>query len=179
MKFKSKMRDISEIRESYFQDSTNKIMHDTRWDWTRNRTIRIALIVVITTLLICVNQGFWQYSGTRPIFRVIGFLSVAGVIACFLLLRLSIRSINDIPTEFIDEREMKIRDRAFFHAYKILDIALSIVFTVLLLNYFLSGNFFLANIQWSGYKFMAVFLPAMGFVSALPVMSLAWIIRNR
>lgn len=173
------MGDISEIREKYFQDSTNKIVQDTRWDWTRDRTVRISLMIAIGILLICVNQAFWRYSGTRPVFRVIGLLSIAGVIACFYLLRLSIRSISDIPTEFIDEREKKIRDRAFFHAYKILDVALSIVFTVLLLNFLFSGNFFLSTIQWSGYKFIAVFLPAMGFVSALPVMSLAWMIRGR
>jgi hypothetical protein len=89
-------------------------MTDTRFNWMRRRTGRRALVGAMA-VTIALGPVAWTLGGS-----LWGILSVCAAALVWWSLRISVRTVADLPTEFLDERQERARDRAYVEAYRIL-----------------------------------------------------------
>lgn len=99
-------------------DAVNKNLVDTQWDGLRTPTAKRALVIganVIfaagTIFLSLVGDNGWAS------YTLIHF---ALLFITLFLLRKSVRLVADAPDDLLDERLVKIRDRAYLNAFRIL-----------------------------------------------------------
>lgn len=136
---------------------------DTKHNYLRTtgaRRLLIALFVALYTLAIASD-----YLGSL-------FGSIAALVAAtlmlvvYLLLRTSIRQIADAPDELIDERQQRVRDNAYLHAYRIMAAVISLLFIGTAFGLRID---FLSDDQTTGLIVGTLFLFA-----ALPSVVIAW-----
>lgn len=70
-------------------------------------------MAIATLLLIAIIPAY--VAGT--IF--VGTFVVLAAFICWWLLRISVRELADLPNRFLDERQLVVRDRAYFNAFRI------------------------------------------------------------
>lgn len=88
------------------------VMRDTRWDRLRTRPARLAIVAVMIALLVAIPVA-WI---TLPALAALGVIVVA--IGAWWALRMSVRVVADLPEEYLDERQARMRDRAYVDAYR-------------------------------------------------------------
>ncbi len=88
------------------------VMHDTRWDRLRTRQARVRIVAAMTALLVAVPVAW----ATLPAHAALGVVAVA--IAVWWVLRMSARVVADLPEAYLDERQVRVRDRAYIDAYR-------------------------------------------------------------
>lgn len=91
----------------------------------RERVIRRRLVIVHSYLLIALPMaGFFQdragYGTPHLFFTLLFFAIVALLIVAYFQLRISIRLIADAPHEYLDERQIKLRNNSYLVSYRIL-----------------------------------------------------------
>ena len=145
-----------------------RLMADTHYDRLRTRPARIALVVGFVASLILVAVCYLAL-GT-----IAGILAVVLAIGVWVLLRLSVRTIADLPDEYLDERQAAIRNASYVQAYQWLGGLVGLLASGALLAFIVLGqdpDTWSVSITWNAA--MAIFWVVLGLVLALPSMVLA------
>ena len=97
--------------------NVDALMRDRRYDWLRTVTARRVLVgvVVVGIAAMGVTALTVGIVATQPV--------IVLTIGAFLLLRVSVRAVADLPEEYLDERQLTLRYRVYQDAYRSLGLA--------------------------------------------------------
>lgn len=95
----------------------DQIMRDTKWDAMRTARAQKLLVVAAGLSLVASPVLFWFEDFIKP---GIGILSVLPIFLFWWLLRISVRLVADAPDEFLDELQIRQRDRTYLHSFRTL-----------------------------------------------------------
>ena len=157
-----------ERKEADLERKVDRIQHDHKFQWLRTRSVRRTLVIISALLCIGIIPGFAQGGA------IVGVLVAIAAGASWWLLRISVRTIADLPDRFLDERQRAIRDRAYFNAYRIFASIIGGLATVTMVVFVLvsQSDAVTLTITWNlamgGVMFVLV------LASALPSMVVAW-----
>lgn len=90
--------------------SAHKVLADRRYDRLRTPGARIAIAVGAIAVIVLVPPAF-------AVSSTLGLGLVCATFAAWVLLRLAVRTIADLPDDFLDERQRTVRDAAYREAY--------------------------------------------------------------
>lgn len=107
------MSERKQAREQAMERRVEQQMTDTRFNGLRGRTGRRALVAAMAVAIV-VGPVAWLVGGS-----VWGILSVILSAALWWALQISVRTVADLPEEYLDERQRRVRDRAYVEAYRI------------------------------------------------------------
>jgi hypothetical protein len=148
-------------------DMVQTVMRDTRWDRLRTKRTRMRIVAAMVAMLVAVPVA-WV---TLPALAALGVLAVA--IAVWWALRMSVRVIADLPEEYLDERQVRVRDRAYVDAYRWFAGFNLLAATILLVWFVVISENDVATVEISWGQAMAVFWAFEGLALTLPSMVLA------
>lgn len=106
--------------------NAERILNDTTYDRFRTRRSQRALVAAYVALTIAIPCA-WLIGGP-----IAGIVTVLAALAVYLLLRVSVRSIADLPDHVLDERMRRERDSVYVVSFRTVSavamIALNIAF---------------------------------------------------
>lgn len=108
------MSDRRQSRTQAIERNVQAQMTDTRLNALRGRTGRQTLVAAMAVAIVLVPVA-WVAGGS-----LWGILAVCVAALLWWALRISVRTVADLPAEFLDERQERVRDRAYVEAYRIL-----------------------------------------------------------
>ncbi len=156
-----------ERNEKAVADMAETAMRDTRWDWMRTRGARLTIVGVMIAMLVAIPLSwiFW------PSLAALGVIGLAAVV--WWALRMSVRVIADLPEEYLDERQARVRDRAYVEAYRwFAGLTLAAATAALIVFVVASENDVVSiDLTWS--VAMAIFWTFEGLALTLPSIVLA------
>jgi hypothetical protein len=148
-------------------DMVDTVMRDTRWDRLRTRRARLTIVAAMVTLLVAVPVA-WI---TLPSIAALGVLLVATGV--WWALRMSVRVIADLPEDYLDERQARMRDRAYVDAYRWFAGVTLLGATVGLFWFVAVSSNDVATVEVSWGEVMAIFWALEGLALTLPSIVLA------
>lgn len=165
-----------ERKEADREARVDRVMSDQLFQWTRTTSVRRVLVVVAGVLCVGIFPAF-TLGGW-----IIGAVVTVTAWAAWGLVRMSIRTVADLPDRFLDERQRAVRNRSYVHAYLILGwIVASMVTIVPIVVTVLTG----ADATSVDTTFTITFDQAIGLalsvtllVSLLPSVVVAWLDRG-
>jgi len=86
-------------------------LHERRWDPVRSRRARLGLVAIGAALVLLAVPAFLLSSAA-------GLAATVALVACWYLLRRSLRELGDLPARALDERQVALRNRAYRIAWK-------------------------------------------------------------
>ena len=109
-------------RDAKVAKSIDTVMQDTNWDGLRTPTAQRILVMlgIFSLILLPVVYWFEDFIFPAPIFLV------------WWLLRISVRLVADAPDEYLDEFQVRQRDRTYLHSFRILAGIVSALAVVLM-----------------------------------------------
>lgn len=163
----------SRRNEQAVAEMADSVMRDTRFDWMRTRAARRGIVALMIAMLVAMPVA-WM---TLPSLAALGVVGLAAIV--WWALRMSVRVVADLPEEYLDERQARVRDRAYVDAYRwFAGITLAAATVALVWFVVVSiDDAVLVEVTWSGA--MAVFWTFEGLALALPSMVLALRERDR
>jgi hypothetical protein len=117
-------------RQGSSRASVNKELDDVRWDGLRTRGSKIFLLVGSNFVLIVGTVALFLMEDTPWTSYVL--IQIALIFINWFMLRKSVRLIADAPEEFLDERLVQVRNKAYVLAYQLLGGLLLTALTALL-----------------------------------------------
>jgi ABC-type transport system involved in cytochrome bd biosynthesis fused ATPase/permease subunit len=172
MNLKERWNASKERNAAAVGDRANRLMADTHYDWLRTRRARVALVVGYVACLGLVTVCY------LAIGSIAGIVAVLLAICVWVLLRLSVRTIADLPEEYLDERQAALRNAAYVEAYQWLGGLMGLLASGALVAFIVLGqdpDTWSVGITWNAA--MAIFWVVLGMVLALPSLVLA--LRSR
>jgi hypothetical protein len=103
-----------------------------------------------------------------------GILAVLLAIGVWVLLRLSVRTIADLPEDYLDERQAALHNEVYVEAYQWLGGLVGLLASAAIIAFIMLGkdpDTWSVSITWNAA--MAVFWVVLGLVLALPSLILA------
>lgn len=162
-----------ERRDARRELRANRALDDSRFDRWRTRPARLALVGV--TGLLCI--------GILPAFFFLGTLGgiVVTVLAwvSWAVLRVSVRTLADLPERFLDERQRSIRARSYVWAYFAYCWTVCLIATVLLVAFVFrsdDGDSLTLTLIWPQVLSVVLFVTLLPGV--LPSMAVALVDRG-
>ena len=157
----------SRRNEQAVAEMADSVMRDTRFDWMRTRAARRGIVALMIAMLVAMPVA-WM---TLPSLAALGVVGLAAIV--WWALRMSVRVVADLPEEYLDERQARVRDRAYVDAYRwFAGITLAAATVALVWFVVVSiDDAVLVEVTWNGA--MAVFWTFEGLALALPSMVLA------
>ena len=157
-----------ERKEADLELRVDRLQRDQRFQWLRTRRVRRILVLVEALLLVLIIPGYAAWGSIAGI--VITIAAWGG----WWLLRMSVRTVADLPDRFLDERQRQLRDRAYLDAYRIFGFIVTGLATIGLVAFaVLSENDELTlTTQWWQAFGLVMFILLLAIV--LPSMTLAW-----
>ena len=149
-------------------ERADRLMADTHYDWLRTRRARVALVVGYVLALAVVALCYLALGS------VAGILAVVLAICVWVLLRLSVRTIADLPEQYLDERQAALRNEVYVEAYQWLGGIVGLLASAALVAFIVLGqdpDTWSISITWDAA--MALFWVVLGLVLALPSLVLA------
>jgi hypothetical protein len=168
MNLKERWQASKERNAAAVEERADRLMADTHYDWLRTRQARVALVVAYAASLVLVAAAYLAVGS------IAGILAVLLVIVVWVLLRLSVRTIADLPEDYLDERQAALRNAAYVEAYQWLGGLVGLLASAGLLAFIVLGedpDTWSLSITWDAA--MAIFWVVLGLVLALPSMVLA------
>lgn len=101
-------------RKAAVEAVVEREMTDTRWDRLRTRRARRSLVIAWLAVTLTI-AALWVID----LVGYLGLLVLPVWIIVFYALRRSVRALADTPDEYLDERQIAVRDRVYLHAYRI------------------------------------------------------------
>jgi hypothetical protein len=156
-----------ERNEKAVADMADSVMRDTRWDWMRTRRARRAIVGVMIAMLVAIPLA-WVF---LPSLAALGVVAIAAIV--WWALRMSVRVVADLPEEYLDERQARVRDRAYVESYRwFAGITLAAATGALIWFVFASENDVVTvDLTWN--VAMAIFWTFEGLALSLPSIALA------
>jgi hypothetical protein len=146
----------------------DRLMADTHYDGLRTRPARVALVVGYGASLVLVAVSYLALGS------IAGILAVLLAIGVWVLLRLSVRTIVDLPEDYLDERQAALRNEVYVEAYQWLGGLVGLLASAALVAFIVLGrdpDTWSISITWNAA--MAIFWVVLGLVLALPSLFLA------
>ena len=151
---------------------------NSKYRWLRSQRNRRILVVVMALGFVLLAMGsYWPTlktdmnlsDGTAVVvYSVSAIFVLLAVLLGYLLLRISVRGIADAPNDFLDERQIKIRDTSFRYAY----YALGYLIMALLILMLYAPDLKLFEPEGNDGSFLIISI--LFICSSLPSMVLAW-----
>lgn len=164
---RERWRAVVEQHRSIAHERAQVQLHDHRLDRLRTRRARRALVAVTALLAVALPAAF--LAGTS-----VGVVVLALTAGAWYALGQSVRTVADLPEEHLDERQVRVRDRAYVEAYRWLSVLTILLGGAGLLAFMLlrrdpAGD--VLTVSWD--MAMGVFWLATAAVLVLPSMVLA------
>lgn len=159
----------SERKEVDRERKVDRVMSDRLFQWTRTRTMRRALVVVAAVLCVAIIPAFAQGGG------VLGIVVTVVAWAAWGLLRMSTRTVADLPDRFLDERQRALRNRAYRYAYLVLGWIVAGLATVGLVAFVVVSENDAATLTTTWDQALGLVLSVTLLISLLPSMVVAWL----
>ncbi|NBU23024.1 MAG: hypothetical protein EBS38_03800 [Actinobacteria bacterium] len=152
------------------------VMNDTKWDGIRTARAQRLLVVLGVVSLIATPTLFWFEDYIKS---GIGILGVIPIFLIWWLLRISVRLVADAPDEYLDEFQVRQRDRTYLHSFRILAgvvtaLALTLMIVTISSDYQSVGNVDYYNFALTFGQVNAVIWSILGSTILIPNMVLAW-----
>jgi len=110
------------------------LMRDTKYDRLRSPRMRQVLAVALLAAIGAVALSFWLgHSLIATLILIVG-------VGLWMLLRVAVRTIADLPDEYLDERLAQIRDRSYLESYRVFATVAIVVPMVGMLWFIISGS---------------------------------------
>lgn len=110
--------------------SVEKQLNDTKWDGLRTEGAKFFLVV--TTNIVILAGSMFLFFVRDTAWAQFSLLYILIILVLWFLLRQSVRLVADAPSEALDERLERIRDRGHVIAYRLLAMLVVILATLLL-----------------------------------------------
>lgn len=140
---------------------------DHRFDRLRNRTNRRRLVIAATALLLVLPVA-WLVGGEIP-----GMLALLATVGVGWMLRTSVRTVADLPEEYLDERQSGARNRAYLQAYTWLGGLVLVPLAIAVLAFILGSDGDRWAVTWSAGQVFAVYWTVTAAALLFPSMALA------
>ena len=139
------------------------LMHDTQYDRLRSPRMRQILAVALLIAISLVAVLFWLgLSLAATLTLIVG-------VGLWMLLRVAVRTIADLPDEYLDERLAQVRDRSYLESYRVFATVAILVPMAGMLWFIVTGSAPDAvDITVSMDHFQAVFWLFLGLSMSLP-----------
>jgi hypothetical protein len=164
-------------RQGSSRASVDKELDDVRWDGLRTRGSKIFLLVGSNFVLIVGTVALFLMDDTPWTSYVL--IQIALIFINWFLLRKSVRLIADAPEEFLDERLVQVRNRAYVLAYRLLGGLLLTALTALLVFAIVTdfspdsdGFTYEVTVTWT--QLQGAFWLFCGYALMLPSMAVIW-----
>lgn len=156
--------------------SIDTVMHDTKWNVIRTARSQKVLVILGVLCLIGAPTIFWFEDFIKP---GIGILAVIPILLIWWLLRISVRLVADAPEEYLDELQVRQRDRTYLHAFRILAVlvsalAVALMIFVISLDYESIGSIDYYEFSLTFGQVNSVIWLILGAVILTPNLVLAW-----
>jgi hypothetical protein len=161
-----------ERKDADRERKVDRVMSDRLFQWTRTTTMRRVLVVVAAVLCVAIIPAFAE-GGT-----VIGIMVTVAAWAVWGLLRMSTRTVADLPDRFLDERQRALRNRAYRYAYLILGWIVAGLATVGLIAFVIVPDDDTATVTTTWSQALGLVLSVTLLISLLPSMVVAWLDRG-
>ena len=156
-----------ERNEKAVADMADTVMRDTKWDWMRTRRARLIIVGVMIAMLVAIPLS-WIF---LPDLVALGVIALAVVV--WWALRMSVRVVADLPEEFLDERQARVRDRAYVEAYRWFAGLTLIAATAALIWFVVASENDVVSVELTWGAAMATFWAFEGLALTLPSIVLA------
>jgi hypothetical protein len=156
-----------ERNEKAVADMADTVMRDTKWDWMRTRRARLIVVGVMIAMLVAIPLA-WIF---LPDLVALGVIALAVVV--WWALRMSVRVVADLPEEFLDERQARVRDRAYVEAYKWFAGLTLLAATAALIWFIVASENDVVSVDLTWGVAMAIFWAFEGLALTLPSIVLA------
>lgn len=161
--FESKERNAAAVEQR-----ADRLMADTGYDWLRTRRWRTALVAAYAVSLVVVAVCFVALGDLA------GLLALVAAGCLWGLLRLSVRTIADLPEDYLDERQAAVRNGSYVESYRWLAAFVGVLASAGLLAFiFLGQDPQVWHLRLSWGAVMAIFWVSLGLILALPSMIIA------
>jgi hypothetical protein len=164
-------------RQGSSRASVDKELDDVRWDGLRTRGSKIFLLVGSNFVLIVGTVALFLMDDTPWTAYVL--IQIALIFINWFMLRKSVRLIADAPEEFLDERLVQVRNRAYVLAYRLLGGLLLTALTALLVFAIVTdfspdsdGFTYEVTVTWT--QLQGAFWLFCGYALMLPSMAVIW-----
>ena len=158
-----------ERKEADLERKVERIQDDHKFQWMRSRNARRVLVIVSALLFIGIIPGFAQGGA------IVGAVVTIAAALSWWALRISVRTIADLPDRFLDERQRAIRNRAYFNAYLIYAWIIGGIATIGLVIFVLVSENDAVTLTTTWNQAMGGVLFVTILASALPSMVVAWL----
>jgi hypothetical protein len=159
------------------REKVERELDDVRWDGLRTRGSKILLLVGSNFVLIVGTVALFLMDDTPWTAYVL--IQIALILVNWFLLRKSVRLIADAPEEFLDERLVQLRNRAYVLAYQVLGGLLLMALTALLVFAIVTdvspdsdGFNYVVTVTWT--QLQGAFWLFCGYALMLPSMAVIW-----
>jgi len=164
-------------RQGSSRASVDKELDDVRWDGLRTRGSKIFLLVGSNFVLIVGTVALFLMDDTPWTAYVL--IQIALIFINWFMLRKSVRLIADAPEEFLDERLVQVRNKAYVLAYQLLGGLLLTALTALLVFAIVTdfspdsdGFTYEVRVTWT--QLQGTFWLFCGYALMLPSMAVIW-----
>lgn len=152
------------------------VMNDTKWDAIRTSRAQKLLVILGALSLISAPLAFWFEDFIKPGF---GILAIVPIFLIWWLLRISVRLVADAPDEYLDEFQVRQRDRTYLHSFRILaglvsGLAVTLMVIAISSDFQTLGNVDYYNFSMTFGQVNAIIWAVLGSVILIPNMVLAW-----
>ena len=156
--------------------SIEKVMNDTKWDSIRTANMQKLLVILGVFSLVGAPLLFWFEDFVLP---GIGILGVIPIFLIWWLLRISVRLVADAPDEYLDEFQVKQRDRTYLQSFRILAgvvsaLAVALMAFIISLDYQAVDGVDYYNLALTFGQVNALIWAVLGSVILIPNLVLAW-----
>jgi hypothetical protein len=148
--------------------NAEKLMADTTFDRFRTRRARLLLVGGFLTMLVLIPVAYLWLGQLAGLIVVILTAGVWG------LLRVSVRTIADLPDDYLDERQLAVRNASYVESYRYLAGAVALAATAGLIAFVVKASEFdtwEVTLTWGAV--IAAFWVFLGLALALPSIVLA------
>lgn len=157
-----------ERKEADLERKVERLQRDQKFQWMRSRNARRVLVIVSALLCVGIIPAFAQGGG------VLGIAVTIAAGGSWWALRLSTRTVAELPERFLDERQRAVRNRAYFYAYLILGWIVAALLTVSLVGFVLVSENDAVTLTTTWDQALGLVLSLNLLISLLPSMVVAW-----
>lgn len=109
----SRWSTAAERNRQMVAENAERILSDTAYDRFRTPRALRTLVVAYVAATVAIPLG-WMLGGAIP-----GIVAVLAAIGVYLLLRVAVRSLADLPDHVLDERMRRDRDSVYVDAFRV------------------------------------------------------------
>lgn len=157
-----------ERREADLERRAERMQRDERFQRLRTRGVRRILVIAGALLVLLIIPAF------AAVGSIAGIVITAAAWGCWWLLRISLRTVADLPDRFLDERQRAERNRAYLSAYLILGWIVAGLLTVALVGFVLVSENDAVTLTTTWDQALGLVLSLTLLIALLPSMTLAW-----